>query len=162
TRLQLAIHPNVTATVQFNAGFLKSDSSGVRNTSNRYQDVVAVDVLLTGGGAYDKGNLISRSPTYLEQLGLHEYLNAFVAEYAPHLLRDVHILPPQELSTGLDDGPIAPKATVTLCHFNTEISPADHDQVLWQIIELQSLDMREGLGRLQTGNIRNCRVRSDI
>src|SRR6516225_939881 len=34
--------------------------------------------------------------------------------------------------------------------------------MLGQIIELQSLDMREGLGRLQTRNIRNGRMRPDV
>ena len=47
THLQSAIDANVTASVQFNAGLLKSNSSGVRNAPDRDQDVVAIE-LLTG------------------------------------------------------------------------------------------------------------------
>src|SRR5262249_44266748 len=36
------------------------------------------------------------------------------------------------------------------------------DQVLWQIIELQSLDVSQRLSRLQTRDVRNCSVCSDI
>src|SRR5262249_26433185 len=35
--LQFAIDANVTAAVEFNAGLLKSDAGGIRNTSNRDQ-----------------------------------------------------------------------------------------------------------------------------
>src|SRR6516225_2661241 len=66
--LQSAIDANVTAPVQFNAGLLESNSGGIRNAPNRDQDVAAVNVLLTRRGAHAKRNLVSRSPTYLEQL----------------------------------------------------------------------------------------------
>src|SRR5262249_41998118 len=46
--------------------------------------------------------------------------------------------------------------------FQAGISPTDHDQMLRQIIELESVNMRERLGRLQVGNIWNGRVGSDI
>ena len=34
-------------------------------------------------------------------------------------------------------------------------NPTDHDQVSWKMVELQSLDMRQKLGRPQTGNVRS-------
>ena len=83
TRLQPVIHANVAATVEFNADIFKSDSAGVRNASDRDQDVTTVNVLLTGGCANDNCNLVSRSPAYLEQLGLQENTHTFVAENAP-------------------------------------------------------------------------------
>jgi len=85
TRLQSAIDTNVAAPVQFNAGFLKSNSGRVRNAPNRDQDVATIDVLLPGRGAHSKRNLVSRSPAYLEQLGLDENLNTLLAENTPHL-----------------------------------------------------------------------------
>jgi hypothetical protein len=80
TCLQSAIDANVTAPVQFNAGLLESNSGGIRNAPNRDQDVAAVNVLLTRGGAHGKCNLVSRSPSYLEQLALDQNLNTFAAE----------------------------------------------------------------------------------
>jgi hypothetical protein len=47
SRLQPVIHRDVAATVQFDAGLLKSDTGGIRNASNRDQDVAAINVLLT-------------------------------------------------------------------------------------------------------------------
>src|SRR4029077_7693871 len=86
TCLQSAIDANVTAPVQFNASLLESNSAGIRNAPSRDQDVAAVNSLLTRGGAHAKRNLVSRSPTYLEQLGLDKNLNTLVAENAPYLL----------------------------------------------------------------------------
>ena len=51
---------------EFDAGLLKSDTGGIRNATNRDQDVAAINVLLTGGSANDKCNLVPRSPPYLE------------------------------------------------------------------------------------------------
>ena len=150
TRFQPSIDANVTATVQLNAGLLQSNSGGIRNTPHRNQDVAAIDVLLSGEGAHDNGNLVSRSSTYPKQFGLDKNLNTFAAENAPNLLRDIDILPSQELRTGFDDRHVAAKATISLRQFQTGIAPADHDQVSWQIIELQSLNVREGLGGLQS------------
>jgi hypothetical protein len=162
THLQSAIDANVTASVQFNAGLPKSNSSGVRNAPDRDQDVAAIDALLTGRGAHSKRYLASRPPKYLKELGLDKNFNGLVAENAPHLPSHVDILASHELRTGLDDGDIAAEATIGLCEFQTSIASTDHDQVLWQIIELQRLDVREGLSGFQAGNIRDGCVRSDI
>ena len=98
-RLQSAIDANVTASVQFNAGLLKSNSSGVGNAPSRDQDIAAVDALLTGRGAHSKRDLVSRSPKYLKKLGLDKNLNGFVAENAPHLPRHIDVLARHELRT---------------------------------------------------------------
>src|SRR5262249_38077742 len=92
TRFYPTSDPNVATSVQFNTGLLKSNSGGVRNAPNRHQDVAAIDVLLTRRGAHSKRNVVSRSPTYLEQFGLDKNLNTLVAENAPHLPRHVDIL----------------------------------------------------------------------
>ena len=84
--LQSAIDADVTAPVQFDACLLESNSGGVGNAPCRDQDVAAVNVLITRGGARAKGNLVSRSPLDLEQLGSHKDLNVLGAKNAPHLL----------------------------------------------------------------------------
>ena len=84
TCLQSAIDLNVTASVQFNPGSLKSNSSGIRNTPRRDQDVAAIDALITRRCAYCKRNLVSRSPAHLEQFGVDKHLNIFGAKNAPH------------------------------------------------------------------------------
>src|SRR5215470_8803451 len=162
TRFQPAIDANIAAPVQLNADLLKSNPGGVRNTPHRDQDVAAIDILFSGDGAHHNRNLLSGSPTNAKQFGLDKNLNTLVAQKTPYFLRDIDILPSQELRAGFDDGHIAAKATISLCQFQAGISATDHDQVAWQIIELQSLDVRERLGRFQTWNVRNRRVRSDV
>src|SRR5262249_256141 len=142
-----AIDANIAAPVQLNAGLLKSNPSGVRNTPHRDQDVAAIDILFSGDGAHHNRNLVSGSPTNAKQFGLDKNLNTLVAQKTPYFLRDMDILPSQELRTGFDDSHTAAKATISLRQLQTGIAPTDHDQVSWQIIELQSLDMSEGLGR---------------
>ena len=62
----------------------------------------------------------------------------------------------------LDDRHAAAEAAVGLRQFEADIAAAEHDQVRRQIVELQRLDMRERPGGLEAGNVRNCRVRSDV
>src|SRR5262249_45102432 len=127
TRLEPLIHANVTTIIQLNPGLLKTDSIGIRDTSSGDQDIAAIDVLLTRRRADDKFNILSRLPTYREELSFQENLNAFVAKSAPHFLENVDILPPHKLRAGLDDCHVAAKATVSLRHFEANIPPADHD-----------------------------------
>ena len=86
TCFQSAIDANVAAPVEFNAGLLESNSGGIRNATNRDQDVAAVNLSLTRGGAHAKRNLVSRSPAYPQQLGLDKNLNIFATENAADFL----------------------------------------------------------------------------
>src|SRR5262245_23672471 len=128
TRLQPPVHANVTTTVQPNPGLLKSNSGGIRNTPSRDQDVAAFDVVLARGRAHGKAHVLSRFPTYLEELGFQENLNTFLAQNPLHLVRDVDILPTHKSRAALDDCHVATEATVSLCHFETGITPTDHNQ----------------------------------
>jgi hypothetical protein len=62
----------------------------------------------------------------------------------------------------LDDRHPATKAKVSLGQFEADIATPEHDQMRRQVVELQSLNMGEGSGGLETRNARNCRVRSDV
>src|SRR5215813_8922638 len=62
----------------------------------------------------------------------------------------------------LDDRHAATEATVSLREFETDIATPEHDQMWRQVVELQSLDVRERSGSGEAGNTRNCRVRSDV
>src|SRR5262245_17074331 len=103
TRLQPLIHANVAATIQLNAGLLKSDSGGVRNPPRRGQYVAASDRLLAGWRTYNEADFFSRLTAHLDKLRFHENLNTFATENELHLLRNVDILPTHQLMAGLDD-----------------------------------------------------------
>ena len=101
-------------------------------------------------------------PCTLQGLGRQQEFDAFVAEDPLHLLGDVGILPAHELRPGLDDRHAAAEATIGLRQFEADIAAAEHDQMRRQVVELQRLDMRERPGRLEAGNVRDGRVRSDV
>src|SRR5262249_48711937 len=142
-RLQPLIHANVPTTVQPDPGLLKSDSRRVRNAPSRDQDIAAIEVLLARGRAHAKANLLSRSPTHLEEFGFQEHLNPLFTKNPQHLLRHVDALPTHQPRAGLDDCHVAAEATVSLGHFEANIPPADHDQMRWQVVKFQSLDVSE-------------------
>ena len=57
---------------------------------------------------------------HTEELSRHMNLDAFITQNAPHLMRDVEILPSHELRPGLDDRHVAAEATVSLGQFEAE------------------------------------------
>src|SRR5262245_16422255 len=161
-RLQPLIDANVATAVELDAGLFEPNRVGVGNAPRRHQDVAAVDHLLAGGRAHDKAHILSGSTARPESLGFQEELNAFASENPLHLTRDVGILPGHELGAVLDDRHLAAEATVGLGHFETDIATPEDDQVCGQIIELQSLDMRERSGLLEARHRGNCRMRSNV
>src|SRR5580698_6317618 len=111
TRLQPLVDTNEPARIQFDAGLFKYNSGGICYAPGREQDVAAVNLSFTPGGAQRKRNLVSRSPVDLAQLGPNQNLNTFLAENTQYLIRDVRILASQQTGTGIDDGHFAAKAS---------------------------------------------------
>ena len=162
TRLQPLVDANIAPTVQLNAGLLEPEPGGVRRAPRRDQDVAALDLLLAGERAHDHADVLSGSTAHLEGLGRQEEVNTFLTEDPLHRIRDVGILAAHELRAMLDDRHPAPEATVRLGQFETNIAAPEHDQMCWQVVQLQRLDMCERSGRLEAGDARNYRVRSDV
>ena len=161
-RLQPLIDANVATTIQLNAGLLKPDPGGIRNAPRRDQYVAAIEFLLAGGRAHGNIDLLSGPAVHIEGLGRDQKPNTFVAENSLHFVGDVGILAAHQPGSGLDHGHAAPEAAVSLGQFEADITAAEHDQMLRQIIEFEGLDMGERPGTLETGNVRDCRVRSEV
>ena len=98
----------------------------------------------------------------LDEFGADVDLNPFAREDPPDFLGDVRILPAHELRPGFNDGDFGAEAAIGLRQFEAGVSAADHDQTRRQDAEIESLDMRQRLCRLEAWNIRNGGVRSDI
>ncbi len=77
-------------------------------------------------------------------------------------VRYVGILASDELRTRLDDCHATAETSVGLSHLEADIASTENDQMRWSIVEIESFDMCERPGRLQTDDIRNGRVRTDI
>src|SRR5262249_35739836 len=71
--------------------------------------------------------------------------DALLAEEAPHFLRDVGVLTPQQLPPVLDNCDSAAEAAECLRQFYTDVAASKHHQMLGQIIQVERLHMRQGL-----------------
>src|SRR5262249_30050968 len=115
------------------------------------QNVAAIKLLLAGLRAYRDPHLLSRSPVNVEDLGRQQNLDAFIAEDPLHLIRNIGILSAHQPRPRLDDGHTAAEATISLRHFEPDISAPEDDQMCGQIIELERLNVGERLAGLETG-----------
>jgi hypothetical protein len=122
----------------------------------------SASVSLAGARAHNNTNLLSRSPTYLEEFDSRYDFNSLVAQNPLHLLRNVQILPTQNFRARLNDGHVAAKATESLCKFEAGIAAADDEQMQRQMVELQRLDMRQRSRGIEAGNVWKGRVRSEV
>jgi hypothetical protein len=95
TRFQPIVDANETARVQLDAGLIQANTGRIGNTPCGYQDIAAIDLLLSREGARNDRNFISGSPAYPKQFGFDKNSNTFAAENAPYLLRDIDILASQ-------------------------------------------------------------------
>src|SRR5262249_43268568 len=96
------------------------------------------------------------------EVGIQENLDGLGGQYVADLFSSVEVFAGHELGAALDDRHAAAEAAVGLCQLETDITAAEHDQMRRQVVELESLDIREWSGRFQPGNLGNCRVRPDI
>jgi hypothetical protein len=99
---------------------------------------------------------------HVEGLCLDEKTDPFVGEKSLHLIGDVAVLATHDLRAGLDDRHAAAESTIGLCHFQTDIAAAEHDEMRRKDVEFQNLNVGKGPDHLQTGNARDCGMRADI
>ena len=162
TCLQPVIDADITTIVQRDSRLFEPDSSCVRRSPRRDQNVAALDGSLAGVRAHDKADILSGSAAHLDHLSANEKLDFFAPENPLDLVRDIRILPAHELRPMFDNRHMATKAAVGLCQFEADIAAPEHDQMRRKVVEFQGLDICERPGCCEAGNIGDCRVRSDI
>ncbi len=162
SRLQPLIDANITAGVHLNAGLLESNVRCIRDASGSDEEVAALDLLRVGGGAHSDGDILTGAAVHFNGRSPQQDLNAFLAQHTPHLIGNVGVLPIHQLRPSFDDRHAAAEAAISLGHFDADIATAEHNQMCRHDAEVQGLDMGERPGSLEAGNIRDCRVGSDI
>src|SRR5262249_14205972 len=108
--------------------------------------------------AHNKAHALTGSAAHAQNLGIEQNLDALVAQNLPHLFSSVGVFARHELGAPFDDGHAAAEAAIDLRKLEADIAAAEHDEMLRQRTELESLDMSEGLRGLQPGSIGNCRA----
>src|SRR5262249_45257385 len=104
----------------------------------------------------------SRPATHLGNFAIEKKFDSFAAQDSLDFVGNVAILAAHELWPPLQYRHAAAEAAVGLCQLETDIAATEHDQMRWQIAELESLDIRERSGRFQPRNLGNGRVRAHI
>src|SRR5262249_32845113 len=160
--LQPLVDANISPSIQFDAALLESDPLRVWNAPCRDQNVAALKLPLAGLCAYRDPHLLSRSPVNVEDLGRQQKLDAFIAEDPLHLIHNIGILSAHQPRPRLDDGHTAAEATISLRHFEPDISAPEDDQMCGRVIEFERLNMSERLAGFETGNRRDCCAGSNI
>jgi hypothetical protein len=95
-------------------------------------------------------------------LDVQQNLDRLGAKNTLDLFCDIAVFPSQELATWLDDRHSAAEPTESLCHLDTDIAAPQHDQVRRQVVELKCFDMGERTSCLETWDVRNSCMRTNI
>src|SRR5262249_27279265 len=139
-----------------------SDAGCVGGPSRRHQHVAAGDGPLAAGRPQLQADGFAGAAFDPQHVGPDLDVDLFGVENAPDFLRDVRVLPAQELRPALDDGDAAAEATVRLGEFEAHVAATEDDEVLGQAVDLQKLDVRERPGFYQAGHRRDRGVRADV
>src|SRR5262249_14080151 len=161
-RLEAVVDTHVAASVDLDVGLLETDPGRVGCTPDSDEDVAALDPLLAGCGAHQDRDVLSRSAVHTERLGSEETFDAFRAQDPLHFPGNLGIFPVEKLRIALDDRDAAAEATVGLAEVETDIAPAEHDEVWRDMIELQRCDAGQRVGCVQAGTVGHHRARADV
>src|SRR5262249_6842782 len=95
-------------------------------------------------------------------LGAYQEFNLLTGENPLQLIGDVGILAAHEPRPVLDHSHAAAEAPIGLGQFEPHVAASEHDQMRWQIVKLERLDVRERASGLEPGHTRNRRVRAHV
>ena len=160
--LQAVVDGDIATRVDLDAGHVQTDPCRIRRAARRHQEVAAVEGLLAVRRAHAEAHTLARPTLHPEGLGRQQDLDPFGPEHLEDRVGDVGVLTAGELRAALDDGDVAPEATVRLRELKAHIAAPEHDEVRGEAVELQHLDVRERLGGGQARDLGNGGVRADI
>jgi hypothetical protein len=103
----------------------------------------------------------SRNTIDPQDLAVQKDLDLFVLEELPNGLRDIRVLV-RELSPASNQCYPASRPAYGLRHLNSDIPASQNDQVFGEALPVERLDMRQGLGILQPGDVRYGGVTSHV
>ena len=74
----------------------------------------------------------------------------------------VRILPSKELGPGFEDRHLAAEPLERLREFHADVAPAEHDQMLGDVVELKRFDVRQRRRSGKAGDVGQGRARSEV
>src|SRR5262245_49715071 len=160
--LEPLVGTNIAPLIQGDTCLFEPDSDRIRHTSRCDENIAGLDVALTGSSTQREAQSLSRPATHLGNLGIEEKFDSLAAQDSLDFLGNISILAAHKLRPTLQNRHAAAEAAVGLCQLETDIAASEHNQMRWQVAELESLNVRQWPRRIEPGNLGNCRMRSDI
>src|ERR1700721_1311266 len=102
---------------------------------------------------------MSRNP---RDMSTEQHLDSFVVKQIKESGADVRIFPFGELRALLDHGHSRSEPPYRLREFKPYIAAANHDEMTWQTIQIERLDMGHRIRRGEPGNIGHRRGRTKV
>src|SRR6266851_5627875 len=94
--------------------------------------------------------------------GIQHDLDSLIDEQVLERCCDIGIFPVRELRAVFDHSHIRAEPTKRLRKFKADVPAAEHNQMPWQAIKLQRLDMRHRGSVGQAGHLRNRCARTKV
>ncbi len=148
--------------VELDAGQLETDSIGVRLPARRDQKVCAFDRALPLRALCLDSDPMARASLDLMNLGSQQDLDSFVYKQILEGGANVGIFAAGELRAGFDHGHPRAKSPNRLRELKTHVAAAQHDQMLGQSIEVESLHMRHRFRSLESRQFRDGRAGTEV
>ena len=101
-------------------------------------------------------------PLDRETFGIQANLDALVGEDLLHRLRDVLVFTCDQTRPHLDDGHPTAEATIHLTEFQSDVTAADHDQMLGEEVDFHHRDIGQERRLLQSWHRRDQRPAADV
>src|SRR5260370_23013877 len=98
----------------------------------------------------------------LRDLGAEQPLDSFVVKQIKKSGADVGIFPLGELRASFDHAHLRAEPPHRLREFKAYVASANDDEMTWQTIEIERLDMGHWIRRGKPGNIGHRRVRTQV
>src|SRR3984893_3164023 len=98
----------------------------------------------------------------LRDMSGEQHFDSFVVKQIKESGADVRIFPLGKLRALFDHGHIRSEPPYRLREFKSDIAAANHNEITWQTIEIERLDMGHRIRRGEPGNIGHRRVRTQV
>src|ERR1700741_4794334 len=150
--LQAFVNVYIAAAVQLHTRLIESDSLSVGHSANSDEKI----------GPFDHSFAICVFDVDAENFSLEEHFDSLVAEQLQERGSHVGVLLGGHLRAFLDHRHSRTETPHGLRQFKADVTAAHNDEMLWQTIEIQELNVRHRFRCGCSGQIRDSRARAQI
>ena len=158
---KLVIDCDVTALVPRDPGFFETEIVRVWDAPDREQDMCPAHLALARS-AIDLRDRLLVFPTKTDALRIQPKLDFFACENFLDRFRDIRVFAPNESWSHLDDGDFASETPEHLAELESDVAPADHDQMLGDEVDFEERAVGKNLRFFQSRHRWSCCASADV